>query len=123
MLKSLLKTTSNKHIDFYSRLYSAEQIDVTFENEFLSQIDTSLDDDTRDLCEGVSDLTEISSALKGLSPGKTPGSDGLPLEFYAKFWNLLALHLLKVFNFSLDNGSLSNSMRESVTRLLFKKGD
>ena len=111
------------HFDFYSRLYSAEQLDVTFQNEFLSQIDTSLDDDTRELCEGVLDLTEITSALKGLSSEKTPGSDGLPLEFYVKFWHLLAPYLLKVFNFSLQTGYLSNSMRESVTRLLFKKGD
>ena len=111
------------HFDFYSRLYSAEQLDATFQNELLSQIDTSLDDDTRELCEGVLDLTEITSALKGLSSGKTPGTDGLPLEFYVKFWHLLAPSLLKVFNFSLETGYLSISMRESVTRLLFKKGD
>ena len=111
------------HFDFYSRLYSAEQTDVTFQNEFLSQIDTSLTHNERDLCEGELDLTEITSAMRGLSPGKTPGPDGLPQEFYAKFWNLLAPHLLRVFNFSLEQGFLCDSMRENVTRLLFKKGD
>ena len=111
------------HFDFYSRLYSAEQTDVTFQNEFLSQIDTSLTDNERDLCEGELDLTEITSAMRDLSPGKTPGPDGLPQEFYAKFWNLLAPHLLRVFNFSLEQGFLCDYMRENVTRLLFKKGD
>ena len=43
------------HFDFYSRLYSAEQTDITFQNEFLSHIDTSLDENEKDLCEGELD--------------------------------------------------------------------
>ena len=113
----------NKLILIFTRLYSSEQTDINFQNEFLSQIDISLDETEKDLCEGKLDLPEITTAMRGLSKGKTPGPDGLPQEFYAKFWNLLAPHLLRVFNFSLDQGFLCASMHENVTRLLFKKGD
>ena len=58
-------------------LYSADQIDVSFQNELLSQIDTFLDDKERELCEGGLNLTEITTAMRGLSTGQTPGPDGL----------------------------------------------
>ena len=57
----------------------------------MRQIDISLDETEKDLCEGELDLPEITTAMRGLSTGKTPGPDGLPQEFYAKFWNLLGL--------------------------------
>jgi len=58
---------------------------------------------------------EISQAVCGLSPGKTPGSDRLPQEFYVKFWDQLCPILLQLYNFSLEQGFLSSSMQESVT--------
>ena len=30
---------------------------------------------------------ECLQALKTMKPGKTSGSDGLPIEFYKAFWN------------------------------------
>ena len=33
-------------------------------------------------------LGVIGEAMTGLTAGKTPGSDGVPQEFYAKFWDL-----------------------------------
>ena len=83
------------HCDFHSKLYSADQIDVSYQNELLSQINTFLDDNERELCEGELNLTEITTAMRGLPTGKTPGFDGLPQEFYAKFWNLRVPHLLR----------------------------
>ena len=62
----------------------------------------------RELCEGNLNLIDITTAMRGLSTGKTPGPDGLPQELYAKFWNLLGPHLLKVFNFSLEKGFLAS---------------
>ena len=74
----------------------ADQIDVSFQNELLSQIDTFLYDNERELCEGKLNLTDITTAMRGLSTGKTPGPDGLPQEFYARFWNLLGPHLFLI---------------------------
>ena len=75
------------------------------------------------LCDQNLSIEEISYAMRGLSSAKTPGSDGLPLEFYVKFWDQLGPILLQLYTFSLDPGSLSLSMQESVTRLIFKKDD
>lgn len=40
------------------------------------------------LCEGLLDSTEVLVALKGMSRNKSPGSDGLPVEFYLQFWDV-----------------------------------
>ena len=45
-------------------------------------------------------MSEITKALNGFAAGKTPGPDGLPKEFYAKFWEILGPHLLDLNNFS-----------------------
>lgn len=111
------------HWNFYSKLYSAEQIDPQIQNEFMSNVPVSLSDDEKSKCDLPLTLREITLAMRGLSKGKTPGSDGLPLEFYIKFCDLLAPHLVDLFNFSLENGSCSPSMQESVTRVIFKKDD
>jgi len=35
---------------------------------------------------------------------KAPGLDGLPMEFYLKFWNVLSNDLVSVLNSCLDSG-------------------
>lgn len=52
--------------------------------------------------------------MKGLAAGKSPGIDGLPVEFYAAFWDELGPCLLK---------ESPQSCRRAVVTLLPKKGD
>ena len=52
---------------------------------------------------------------------KTPGSDGLPCEFYKVFWNDLAEILLNALNFSFETGQLSISQRRGIVKLIPKK--
>uniref|UniRef100_UPI00358EE8F5 receptor-type tyrosine-protein phosphatase gamma-like n=1 Tax=Myxine glutinosa TaxID=7769 RepID=UPI00358EE8F5 len=50
-------------------------------------------------------LEELYVALKSLDRGKSPGLDGLPVEFFEKFWDLIGPELLLVFLESLKKGS------------------
>ena len=111
------------HCDFYQKLYSRDPVDAQIEQDLLSKVNVSLNDQDVSFCEGALTTEEISHAVRGLSKGKTPGSDGLPLEFYVKFWDQLCPILLQLYNFSFDHGFLSTSMQGSVTRLIFKKDD
>ena len=40
-------------------------------------------------------VEECFVALKGMARGKTPGVDGLPMEFYLKFWDVLGADLVR----------------------------
>ena len=54
---------------------------------------------------------------------KAPGSDGLPAEFYIRFWDVLGADLVDVFNFCFSAGFFTKSQRRGVISLTFKKGD
>ena len=74
-----------------------------------------------DSCEEPLFLTELSNALNSLTLNRYPGLAGLKIEFYLHFWDVLALLLLRVANECFLRGSLAESMKGSVTRLIFKK--
>ncbi|KAI3352103.1 hypothetical protein L3Q82_020914 [Scortum barcoo] len=54
---------------------------------------------------------------------RAPGIDGLTVEFYKAFWDILAADILDVFNESLTYGSMPVSCRRAVLTLLQKKGN
>lgn len=66
---------------------------------------------------------EVFAALNDMARGKTPGSDGLPAEFYLVFWDTLGSDLVDVLNASFNSGLLSKSQRTAIISLSFKKGD
>ena len=47
----------------------------------------ALNHDEQMPCEGQITKAECLQALKSTESDKTPGSDGLPAEFYKLFWN------------------------------------
>jgi hypothetical protein len=53
---------------------------------------------------------------------KSPGLDGLLVEFYRTFWDKLKYVLIKTYNKGYSENLLTYSQRSSVLALLFKKG-
>ena len=80
-----------------------------------------MDLDRQSLCEGKLTKAECLEALKSTDSDKSPGSDGLPADFYKVFWNSISDLLLKAFNFAYENGQFSVSQRRGVIRLVPKK--
>ena len=111
------------HFDFYSELYKNDPVDLEIQQAFLANLTEQLTTEQKKLCDEPLLRDEISNALFTLANNKTPGSDGLPKEFYIKFWDLLAPILLDLYNFSFEKGSFSPTMQKSITRLLYKKDD
>ena len=55
-------------------------------------------------------------------PNKSPGSDGLPAEFYKLFWKEIHHYLLNALNYAYRNGILSVTQRRGlITALIPKK--
>ena len=52
--------------------------------------------------------SEPLKALQDTDSDKTPGTDGLPSEFYKVFWDELADILIDALNYSHENGKLSD---------------
>ena len=70
------------------------------------------------------DVHIISKCYKSLQlfqNNKSPGNDGLTVEFYKAFWNIVGTIMLESLNYSYDQGELSNSQREAIITLIEKK--
>lgn len=67
---------------------------------------------------------EVEKAVKSFKKRKTPGSDGLPIEFYKKFEENLIPILTKLYNEIFKVDEMSSSMYYGIISQLYKgKGD
>ena len=108
---------------FYTSLFSADVTDSSVQASLLANLPSALSSDQASQCEGHLSIDEYFEALQGMARHKAPGSDGLPMEFYLKLWNVTGGDLVAVRNSCLDLGCLSLSQPRGVISLSFKKGD
>ena len=66
-------------------------------------------------------MNETYNALLTFADNKTPGNDGLPAEFYKRFWSLLGKQLTQCLNYSFEYGQLSSFQSQAVITLIQKK--
>ncbi|GBG76275.1 hypothetical protein CBR_g22023 [Chara braunii] len=93
------------------------------ENDLWSNTTTQLSSEARDLLEQPITMPELWAATKAMAKGKSPGSDGLPVEFYIASWEHVGPILLRLFNRIVEGGTLTEDMKFGVITLLYKKGD
>ena len=66
-------------------------------------------------------MQECLQALKSMEPEKTPGSDGIPAEFYKVFWNDISEHLVTSINHVYQKEQFSVTQRRRIIKLIPKK--
>ena len=75
---------------FYQGLYTSinKNVDATSKIEsFLGDLNIpKLSEEQRLLCEGEITSGECALVLESFQNSKSPGNDGIPIEFYRKFW-------------------------------------
>ena len=65
---------------------------------------------------------ECTKAIQDLPNNKTPGTDGIPIEFYKCFWKYIHNFLLQSYEYSFDNNLLSIEQRRAILSLIPKAG-
>ena len=81
----------------------------------LSQLDAQV-------CEGKLTISECFKSLQLFQNNTSPGNDGLTVEFYIAFWQVVVKIMVDSLNYSLyDHGELSNSQKEAIITLIEKK--
>ena len=77
-------------LSFYKSLFSAEPTVPVIQAAMLDKLHLSLPPHEVPTCEGLFSSEEVFAALQGMAMNKSPGSDGLPVEFYWTFWDVTA---------------------------------
>ena len=110
--------------NFYSKFCKQEPLSPLEDvlNLFLNnpKILKLSDNDIR-ICDGKLTVDECYKSLQLFESNKSPGNDGLTVEFYRAFWHVLGSVMVDSLNYSYDYGELSNSQKEAIITLIEKK--
>ena len=105
---------------FYSDLFRKGDVDKQSVDKVLGTVEHVLSDSDREGCECELAESEVKAAISSLSNNKSPGSDGLPGEFYKHFSEMLCPILLKVYREMERLGTISESMSTGLITALYK---
>ena len=110
---------------FYSNLYSSCNPEQETIDNFLNtiHIDGKLNEKEKGKLESFPSVDECTNAIMKINENKSPGSDGIPIEFYKKFWNVLQEYFLDMVEESWHAGTLPFSTKLSVISVFHKAGD
>ena len=107
---------------FYKGLYTSKfKIGQPSFQEFENLERPRVSDDDRLNLDGPLRENEIIQALKSSKNNKTPGTDGLPVEFYKMFWQDIRPYLMAAYEYTYEVGIMSYSQRQGIITLLPKK--
>ena len=81
-----------------------------------------LSDEQMISCEGNITVEECAKVLQSFQLNKTPGNDGIPVEFYIKFWQIISEPFINCANECFVKGEMSCSQKQAVITLVEKKG-
>ncbi len=74
----------------------------------------------KEYCDQEIIESEILKSIKTLKNGKTPGTDGLPPDFYKFFWIDIKYVLIKSLEYARSNGELSIEQKRGIITLIPK---
>ena len=88
---------------FYQELYESQNNNNTEGTQTIEAFLHSLNipvltEEQKLSCEGTISPEECASALDSFQNNKTPGNDGIPIEFYRKFWPIIGESFSKCAN-------------------------
>ena len=118
--KEILSECETFYRDIYSSKADCDNLRIN-DLFFGNNTSKSLNLEEKEKCEGMLTKAECLQALKSMKSGKTPGSDGLPIEFYKVFWNEISDCLLNTINYAYTEGKFSISQRRGIIKLIPKK--
>ena len=107
---------------YYEKLYSSNNHSLESIDNYLDTIhfDKILTEKQKESLEGPISEREFIHALNSLKERKTPGVDGIPIEFYKQFWSIIYPFYHNMIVEAKERGVLPNSTKTSLLNLIHK---
>ena len=126
LLKDEIKISKQPEIideckQFYKNLYTKSVECNQFENcHFFNTNHVALNEIEKDICKTKLCLGECYESLLKLSNNKTPGCNGISVEFYKVFWDKIKHFIIESYDYSFENNILSLDQRRALLMLIPK---
>ena len=112
---------------FYEDLYTESKTEIErlrATNRFMENLQIpTISEEERNNCEESITENELYLSLKEMKNNSSPGSDGIPTEFYKFFWAKLKHFLKESFSFGFAQGCLAPTQKHGIISLLHKGKD
>jgi len=122
-LKTSLLDINNVAKQYYQSLYTTENVDTQAWDEIFTGWSQKISAAQQTLLEMNYTDEELLQQLRRMANNKSPGMDGLPVEWYRCFWEEVKVFLVAIANDLLNGGNLSSCMEVARITLLHKKND
>ena len=109
--------------EYYENLYTEKQtLNENDQQAFLNDdtIPCISEEDKQNLNNPIT-KQELANAIKELPNGKSPGTDGIPIEFYKTFWIKISTLVYNSIQYAIDNDAMSNDQKRGILSLIPKK--
>ena len=122
------KTTNPEEIleyqsSFYQTLYTSKKYNANEQKQYFLDCNIiPLSDMDKLKCEGLITKAECDAALTLFKVNKSPGNDGITVEFYRQFWSQLGDLMVECFNYCYEHGEMTVSQRQAIITLIEKYG-
>ena len=104
-------------------MYKTKAVDTDSTKSFLKNLSIQqLSEEQKLSCEGQITIEECKRILETFQNNKSPGNDGIPIEFYKACWDLICQPFINCVNESFVKEEMSNSQKQAVITLIEKQG-
>ena len=108
--------------DYYTELYKKAQTNQDEQEIFLNKYEKEISNDWHPKLTKTFEEKEIFQALKSMEENKSPGKDGIPMEFYITFWQILKKDFTELLNYIFFvKKELPDSMKTAIISMIPKK--
>ena len=106
---------------FYQRLYSKKTNDPEAANHFWNQLQQHNEIDKTFISKPIS-KKELHEIIKTIVTGKSPGPDGISVEFGKRHWQTIKQDFTEMINKIHDSHKFPEMMKHGIIKLIHKKG-
>ena len=114
--------------EFYEKLNSSILSDNSSNGDIVGKVFLSnlkhpvISNEGKVTCDKILYIDELKESVCKMKNNKTPGVDGIPIEFYKIFWHDIKDISYDSYCYSIESSSLSISQKQGIIALILKQG-
>lgn len=109
---------------FYGNLYSSNfnPSNCNFLIDKVKKLIPVINGNYKTTCDSKITIDEVKKALFSMKKCKSPGLDGLSVEFYLYFWEYIKDPLFGMYNECIEQKEMITTMKQGIVSLIPKSG-